>query len=121
MLNTMSPEFFARHLHRRGLDVVHGSVYPPSPFRGRPDHAGLLRPTDKVRLTEDERRRRGLTRATCVAYGDSASYVPLFGALEHTVAVNGDPRIEASARISCRGDDLREAYAHGRALLGAAP
>ena len=119
MLVTMSPEFFARHLHRRGVDIVRGSVYPPLPFRGPPDHDGLLRPIDKVYLTEAERRRRGVAPTACVAYGDSASDGPLFDALDHTVSVNGDARIEATARITYRGEDLREAYAHGRALLDA--
>lgn len=120
MLITMSPEFFARHLHRRGVDVVRGSRYPPLPFTTPVLPDGLLTPADKVRLADDERRRRRLPRAACVAYGDSTSDGPLFEALPHTVAVNADRRIEASASVSYRGDDLREAYAAGRALLASA-
>ena len=119
MLITMSPEFFARHLHRRGVDVVRGSVYPPLPVVDAIDPAGLLTPRDKVRLADDERRRRGIGTDACVAYGDSVSDEPLFDHLDHTVAVNASPRIAAAASVAYRGDDLREAYAHGRALLAA--
>ena len=47
------------------------------------------------------------------------SDVPLFAVLENTVAVNADPALERAARVAYRGDDLREAYAHGRAMLDA--
>lgn len=119
MLITMSPEFFARHLHRRGVEIVRGSVYPPLPFSGPVRHEGLLTPADKVRLAEAERRRRNLPPEACVAYGDSTSDGPLFDALPHTVAVNADTRIAATATVAYRGEDLREAYARGRALLDA--
>ena len=42
---------------------------------------------------------------------------PLFAHLPNTVAVNADPTVEALARVAYRGEDLREAYAHGRDLL----
>lgn len=119
MLITMSPDFFARHLHRRGIDIVHGSRFPAPPFtRAALETARQLLPADKVRHTEDVRVRLGLAPAACVAYGDSHSDAPLFAHLPHTVAVNGDAAIEGAARVVYRGDDLREAYAHGRALLG---
>lgn len=117
MLITMSPEFFARHLHRRGVDVVRGSVYPPLPVAAPIDPAGLMTPVDKVRHAEAERLRRGIGTRACVAYGDSTSDEPLFAHLEHTVAVNASPRVEAAASVAYRGADLREAYAHGRTLL----
>ncbi len=117
MLITMSPDFFAAHLRERGIGIVHGSVFPPMPFEAAIDPATILNPADKVRLAEAERIARGLPRSACVAYGDSMSDLPLFAALDNTVAVNADPALEAQARVSYRGDDLREAYAHGRALL----
>jgi hypothetical protein len=55
-----------------------------------------------------------MTRATRRALDAD---LPLFATLDNTVAVNADPTPEAQASVSCRGDDLREAYAHGRALL----
>jgi phosphoserine phosphatase len=119
MLITMSPEFFARHLYSRGVDVVRGATYPPFPLGAPVDPAGLLTPADKVHLAEAERARRGLAARDCVAYGDSTSDEPLFAHLANSVAVNAAPRIEAAARVSYRGEDLREAYAHGRALLAA--
>ena len=117
MLITMSPEFFARHLHQHGIDIVHGARYPPLPIRGPVDPAGLLTPAHKVEHTETARTRLGLTAERCVAYGDSISDAALFAALPHTVAVNADPAIEALARIAYRGNDLREAYHHARTLL----
>ena len=45
------------------------------------------------------------------------SDVPLFAVLQNTVAVNADAALERAARVVYRGEDLREAYAHGRALL----
>ena len=119
MLITMSPGFFADHLGVRGIDVVHASRWPSPPFAAPIDPAGILNPADKVRLAEAERTAHGLPREACVAYGDSMSDLPLFGVLENTVAVNADPALEQRARIAYRGDDLREAYAHGRALLDA--
>lgn len=122
MLITMSPNFFAEHLGERGIDVIRASQWPSLPFAAPIDPAGILTPTDKVRLTEAERTAQGLPRGACVAYGDSMSDLPLFAVLENTVAVNADAALERAARVAYRGEDLREAYAHGRALLdGAAP
>jgi phosphoserine phosphatase len=121
MLITMSPNFFADHLGARGIDVVRASRFPPLPFAGPVDPAGILNPADKVRLAEEERTAHGLPRRACVAYGDSMSDLPLFAVLENTVAVNADSELERAARVAYRGEDLREAYAHGRALLDARP
>ena len=117
MLITMSPEFFARHLYQRGIEVIYASTFPPLPFTAPVDPAGILDPVDKVRFADTERTRRRLSAQACVAYGDSMSDEPLFAALANTVAVNADPRLEATARVAYRGDDLREAYAEGRKLL----
>ena len=117
MLITMSPSFFAEHLGLRGIDVVHASRWPPPPFVAPIDPAGILSPADKVHLTEAERAAQGLPRRACVAYGDSMSDIPLFAVLENTVAVNADAALERTARVAYRGEDLREAYAHGRAML----
>jgi phosphoserine phosphatase len=119
MLITMSPDFFAEHLRERGVHVVCASTFPPLPFRGPVEPAGILNPIDKVRLAEEERRARGLPRSACVAYGDSLSDVPLFSEFANTVAVNADPSLESIARVAYRGEDLTGAYAHGRALLEA--
>jgi phosphoserine phosphatase len=120
MLITLSPDFFARHLHDHGMEVVRGSRFPPLPFAAPVDPAAILGPADKVRLVDAERAARSLPARACVAYGDSLSDEPLFAHLPNTVAVNADPAVEALARVSYRGEDLREAYAHGRDLLGTA-
>jgi phosphoserine phosphatase len=120
MLITMSPNFFAEHLGVRGIDVIHASRWPAPPFTAAIDPAGILSPADKVRLAEAERAAHGLPREACVAYGDSMSDLPLFAVLQNTVAVNADSELEQAARVVYRGDDLREAYAQGRALLESA-
>jgi phosphoserine phosphatase len=117
MLITMSPNFFADHLGDRGIHVIRASQWPAPPFAAPIDPAGILSPADKVRLAEDERAAHGLPRHACVAYGDSMSDVPLFAVLPNTVAVNADAVLERAARVVYRGEDLREAYAQGRALL----
>ena len=121
MLITMSPNFFSDHLCARGIDVVRASRWPPLPFAGSVDPAGILSPADKVRLAEEERAAHGLPRSACVAYGDSMSDLPLFAVLDNTVAVNADSELERAARVAYRGEDLREAYAHGRSLLDGRP
>lgn len=113
MLIIMSPDFFARHLHDYGVEVVYGSRFPALPFTAPVDPEAILTPADKVRLTDAERTARGLRAHACVAYGDSMSDEPLFAHLPHTVAVNADPAVKALARVAY----LREAYAHGRGLL----
>jgi phosphoserine phosphatase len=120
MLITMSPSFFAQHLGDRGIDIVRASQFPPLPFAAPIDPTGILNPADKVRLAEAERAAHGLPRSACVAYGDSMSDIPLFAVLQNTVAVNADAALESAARVAYRGQDLREAYAHGRALLDVA-
>jgi phosphoserine phosphatase len=120
MLITMSPNFFAERLGDRGIDVVRSSQWPSLPFAAPIDPAGILSPADKVRLTEAERGARRLPRRACVAYGDSMSDLPLFAVLQNTVAVNADAALERAARVVYRGEDLREAYARGQALLEAA-
>jgi phosphoserine phosphatase len=120
MLITMSPDFFAEYLGQRGIDVVRASRWPAPPFAAPIDPAGILSPADKVRLTEAERAAHGLPRSACVAYGDSMSDLPLFAVLQNTVAVNADVALERAARVAYRGEDLRVAYSHGRALLDAA-
>jgi phosphoserine phosphatase len=119
MLITMSPDFFARHLHGLGVDVVRASTFPPLPFAAAIDPAGILTPEDKVRLAAAERTERGIPKSACVAYGDSFSDLPLFADLDHTVAINASEALEATAKVAYRGEDLREAYAQGRALLDA--
>jgi phosphoserine phosphatase len=92
-------------------------MLPPLPFAAPVDPAAILTPADKVRITEAERTARGLPTSACVAYGDSRSDEPLFAHLPHTVAVNADPAVEALARVSYRGEDLRVPYAQARRLL----
>ncbi|MFJ6721777.1 HAD family hydrolase [Streptomyces sp. NPDC091259] len=119
---TMSPDFFAGRLTALGVHEVVASVFPPLPLRTAPDPAAILTPADKVVVVERLRSRLGLSRDACVAYGDSVSDVPLFRALEHTVAVNADDVLRALARHRYDGDDLRAAYLLARpAPAGAGP
>lgn len=111
---SMSPDFFVRRLTRWGLGVAHGCpVTLGAPF----DPSTMISPETKTEITFDLMRRYGITIDDCVAYGDSASDIPLFRALRHTVAVNASEPVRELAAVAYDGDDLREAYAAGRALL----
>ena len=113
---TMSPDFFARHLLDLGFDDVIASRFPPLPFTGTLDPAGILTPADKVRITEQLRARHGLDVDQCTAYGDSMSDAPLFRHLTNTVAVNADHHLAGIAALDYRGTDLTEVYALARTL-----
>ncbi|MCO5969028.1 HAD family hydrolase [Actinoallomurus soli] len=115
---TMSPDFFARHLLDLGFDEVIASRFPALPLREPLDPANVLTPEDKVRIVDELCERYGLSHARCVAYGDSMSDAPLFRRLTRTVAVNADHHLAELAALDYRGDDLHEAYALGRTLLG---
>jgi phosphoserine phosphatase len=52
----------------------------------------------------------GVTRADCVAYGDSSSDKDLFGAVPISVAVNADHHLSDISTHSYQGMDLWEAY-----------
>jgi phosphoserine phosphatase len=113
---SQSPAFFVRRLIQWGAGAAYGAAVQP----GEPAAAGmLLTKEDKVTIATAVMAELGLTSSDCVAYGDSTSDELLFRRLPHTVAVNGTPVILALAAVDYRGDDLREAYLAGRALLEA--
>lgn len=114
---TLSPDFFARHLLGHGFDHVVASVFGPLPLTGPLALEGILRPDDKLAAVRDLCARHGLTLDHCVAYGDSMSDAPVFGALARTVAVNADHHLEGLAAEHYRGQDLMAAYRLGRGLL----
>lgn len=111
---SQSPLFFVRRLQRWGAGVTYGAGVEPG---GRAGTDLLLTVEDKVSIAEHLVAERDLAEDDCVAYGDSTSDVGLFTRLRHTVAVNGNARIQELAAVSYTGTDLREAYAAGRALL----
>src|SRR5690606_16992850 len=113
---TMSPDFFARRLLDLGFDDVIASRFPPMPFTGTFDTAGILIPEDKVRIAEELRTRHGLTTAQCTAYGDSMSDAPLFRHLTNTVAVNADHHLPDIAAVDYRRTAPTDAYALARTL-----
>ncbi len=111
---TLSPQFFADRLLRWGLGSAHGAGVLAGTVV---DPELVLTPESKVAVAEELMERYGLAEPDCVAYGDSASDVPLFKVLGNTVAVNGAESIREVAAITYDGSDLREAYAAGRSLL----
>lgn len=117
---TMSPDFFARRLIDRGVDEVVASSFPVLPFEEELDPSGILDPTDKVRIVDEIRAKYGLSRADCVAYGDSMSDAPLFRTLETTIAVNADDHLLDLASVRYQGSSLLEAYHRVRSLMAIA-
>ncbi len=111
---TLSPQFFADRLLEWGVESVHGALVRAGV---RPDPRDVLTPMSKVLVADHLRSRYGLKREDCVAYGDSASDLPLFGALPNSVAVNASESARRVAAASYDGGDLRGAYAAGRRLL----
>ena len=112
---SLSPQFFVERLIDWGLGSAHGAEV----YGGQtPDASRVTTPEGKITIARALMDRHGVSPAQTVAYGDSASDIPLFGELPHTVAVNGSARIRATASVCYDGDDLRGAYALGLALLG---
>nr|WP_206314566.1 HAD-IB family phosphatase [Streptomyces coryli] len=119
---SMSPGFFVERLLDWGVHAAHGSRFPPFPFGEHQtvDAAGILAPEDKVRIADELCAAYGLSRADCVAYGDSMSDVALFAAVPRSVAVNADHHVSGLASHAYEGRDLRAAYALARSGNGAA-
>ena len=117
-LITMSPNFFADLLVRFGIDHTAGSGFPALPLISAPEPERILTPESKVGIADGLLSDYGLSREQCVAYGDSGSDVPLFLALEKTVAINATPALAGISRQRYDGDDLWEAYSAARVLLG---
>jgi phosphoserine phosphatase len=111
---TLSPQFFADRLLRFGVHTVHGAGVLGG---GAVDAASVLTPQAKVGIAQDLLERYGIDADSVVAYGDSASDVPLFAELPNTVAVNATESLKKTAATSYDGTDLRGAYAVGRSLL----
>ncbi len=116
---SMSPSFWVERLLQWGV----GSAHATEAVLGQlvVDHRKILTAASKVIITQRLREERTLAIEDCVAYGDSKSDAELFSLLQHTVAVNGDAHVEHLARASYRGNDMREAYALGRKLIGVQP
>lgn len=113
---TLSPQFFADRLLRWELGSAHGALVDAGV---QPAPGLVLTPEAKVVVAEELLARYGLTEDDCVAYGDSASDVPLFQRLRHSVAINGSGSVRDVAAAIYDGWDLREAYAAGRSLISA--
>lgn len=107
---SLSPSFFVERLTAWGVHAAYGSRFPRVPFIEPVDPAGILTPAAKVEIADRLCSRFGLTRADCVAYGDSLSDAELFGTVPTSVAVNGDQHLAALATHSYMGRDLWEAY-----------
>lgn len=114
---SLSPQFFVDRLLERGVHSAHGAGVRAD---AAVDPATVLTPDHKPRIVAELLNRYELTIDECVAYGDSSSDVPLFEMLPNTVAVNGTGSIVSVARAHYEGDDLREAYALGRAMIDGA-
>ncbi|MER6672082.1 HAD-IB family phosphatase [Streptomyces sp. NPDC000983] len=107
---SLSPSFFVERLLGWGAHAAHGSLFPVVPFTEPVDPAGVLSAAAKVEVADRLCARFGLTRADCVAYGDSGSDMDLFAVVPISVAVNADRRLSGLATHSYIGRDLWDAY-----------
>ncbi|MDN0199353.1 HAD-IB family phosphatase [Streptomyces sp. S.PNR 29] len=107
---SLSPSFFVERLIGWGAHAAYGSRFPAVPFTEPVDPAGALSAAAKVLIADRLCAEYGVTRADCIAYGDSMSDKDLFGAVATSVAVNGDRHLSGLATHSYTGLDLREVY-----------
>lgn len=107
---SLSPSFFVERLTAWGVHAAYGSRFPSVPFAEPVDPAGILTPAAKVEIADRLCAKFGLTRADCVAYGDSLSDAELFGTVPISVAVNADRHLVGLATHSYMGQDLWDAY-----------
>ncbi|WP_406488366.1 HAD family hydrolase [Streptomyces phaeochromogenes] len=107
---SLSPSFFVERLTGWGAHAAYGSRFPAVPFTEPVDPVGILSAAAKVGIANRLCAEFGVTRADCVAYGDSMSDRDLFGAVPISVAVNADLHLECLATHSYMGRDLRDAY-----------
>jgi phosphoserine phosphatase len=107
---SLSPSFFVERLIGWGAHAAYGSRFPAVPFTEPVDPAGVLSAAAKVLIADRLCAEYGVTRADCIAYGDSMSDKDLFGAVPTSVAVNGDRHLSGLATHSYTGMDLWEAY-----------
>ncbi|MGW1722628.1 HAD family hydrolase [Streptomyces sp. NPDC002306] len=107
---SLSPSFFVERLLGWGVHAAYGSRFPAIPFTEPVDPAGVLNPAAKVRVADALCQEFGVTRADCVAYGDSLSDKDLFGVVSVSVSVNGDGHLSGLATHAYEGKDLWDAY-----------
>ncbi|WP_327696233.1 HAD family hydrolase [Streptomyces sp. NBC_00459] len=107
---SLSPSFFVERLTEWGAHAAHGSRFPAVPFREPLDPTGILTPVAKVEIADRLCGQFGLTRADCVAYGDSLSDAELFRVVPVSVAVNADLHLAGLATHTYAGRDLWDAY-----------
>ncbi|GHI06459.1 hydrolase [Streptomyces cellostaticus] len=107
---SLSPSFFVERLLGWGAHAAHGSRFPAVPFTEPVDPAGVLSAAAKVTVADRLCQEFGVSRADCVAYGDSMSDKDLFAAVPVSVAVNADGHLSGVATHSYRGRDLWDAY-----------
>ncbi|MET7920231.1 haloacid dehalogenase-like hydrolase [Streptomyces avermitilis] len=107
---SLSPSLFVERLIGWGAHAAYGSRFPAVPFSEPVDPAGILTPAAKVGIADRLCEEFGVTRADCVAYGDSLSDAELFGSVPISVAVNADRHLLGLATYSYAGLDLWDAY-----------
>lgn len=107
---SLSPSFFVERLIDWGAHAAFGSRFPAVPFTEPMDPAGVLSAEAKVVIADRLCGEFGVTRADCIAYGDSLSDKDLFGKVPVSVAVNADRHLSGLATHSYEGRDLWDAY-----------
>ncbi|MEU6069524.1 haloacid dehalogenase-like hydrolase [Streptomyces sp. NPDC047082] len=107
---SLSPSFFVERLLDWGAHAAFGSRFPAVPFTEPVDPAGALSAAAKVRIADGLCQKFGVSRADCIAYGDSMSDRDLFAVVPVSVAVNGDGCLAGLATHSYTGRDLWDAY-----------
>lgn len=108
-LITMSPNFFADHLHELGFDMIFASTFTVTED-GILTTENILCPEDKPRIVQHLCQVLGIHWDHCVAFGDSCSDEPLFRLLANTVGVNPTKALAEIAAVTYHGSDLLAAF-----------
>jgi phosphoserine phosphatase len=113
-LITMSPDYFAERCLAFGFDAIFASRFPRDTDTAMEADGAVLSFQDKPRLAHQFCTQHGCRIEDAVAYGDSASDVPLFETVGYRISVNGDAHLASVCDIEVSGTDLHTAYEHAR-------
>jgi phosphoserine phosphatase len=116
---TLSPRYFAEHFRDFGFDEIAASTFPSSPQQPLQPRE-ILTPESKIDCLRAICARHNCAYDDAVAFGDSASDIPLFASLRWSICLNGSQRLKQTAWMSHEGDDLPPALERALAALSAA-
>jgi phosphoserine phosphatase len=108
-LITMAPDYFAENFQEYGFDYIFASGFPPDPETPF-DGTKILYPEDKPRIAQDVCNREGLDFSQTIAFGDSATDLPIFQKIKWSIAINASDAFAELAHFAYEGQCLWDAF-----------